>query len=121
MTTDDLHNDDAHDDFGGLQRDLPHLLGRRRALLLLGGGVAGLFAPAGARRGPPLVRRPRRRSRRRFPHLVRDGHDATGAARAHLAQLSLASDNVFRDGWDDQLATVAPAGDGYLASLLVRV
>ncbi len=39
-----------------------------------------------------------------------------------LAQLSLSTDNVFRDGWEDQLATVvgAPA-TGVTASLLVRV
>jgi protocatechuate 3,4-dioxygenase beta subunit len=34
---------DDHDDFGGLDRDLPRLFGRRRALILLGGvGVATL-------------------------------------------------------------------------------
>ena len=39
-----------------------------------------------------------------------------------LAQLSLASDGVFRDGWSEQLATVAGSADrGYTASLLVRV
>ncbi len=39
-----------------------------------------------------------------------------------LSQLSLDSDGVFRDGWTDQVATVAGSLDaGYTASLLVRV
>jgi protocatechuate 3,4-dioxygenase beta subunit len=39
-----------------------------------------------------------------------------------LGRLSLASDNVFRDGWDDQLATVSGSVEGGMtASLLVRV
>lgn len=45
-----------------------------------------------------------------------------GGSATNLAQLSLATDNVFADGWDQQLATVA--GDpatGLTASLLVRV
>lgn len=41
---------------------------------------------------------------------------------AHLTRLSLDSDIVFRDGWSDQLATVAGSVDtGLTASLLVRV
>ena len=40
----------------------------------------------------------------------------------NMARLSLASDNVFRDGWHDQLATVDGSNtDGYQISLLVRV
>lgn len=37
------HHDD-HDDHGGLVRDLPHLMDRRRALAVLGGLGAGLLA-----------------------------------------------------------------------------
>ncbi len=45
-----------------------------------------------------------------------------GPSAANLARLSLATDVVFRDGWADQLATVAGSvADGYTASLLVRV
>lgn len=41
-----------HDDFGGLQRDLTHLIGRRRMLVLLGGaGIAGVLAACGGRDG----------------------------------------------------------------------
>ncbi|MGF1665103.1 MAG: hypothetical protein ACFCVC_02410 [Acidimicrobiia bacterium] len=44
------------------------------------------------------------------------------ASVANLAQLSLETDNVFADGWTDQLATVTGSlADGYTASLLVRV
>ncbi|MBT8249078.1 MAG: intradiol ring-cleavage dioxygenase [Acidimicrobiia bacterium] len=40
----------------------------------------------------------------------------------NLSQLSLASDNVFRDGWSEQLATISSRADGgIVASLLVRV
>ena len=40
----------------------------------------------------------------------------------NLSQLSLATDNVFRDGWVDQLATVAGNADEFItASLLVRL
>ncbi len=39
---------DHHDDFGGLQRDVPRLLGRREALLWMGGAsLAGLLAACG--------------------------------------------------------------------------
>lgn len=39
---------DDHDDFGGLHRDLAHLLGRRRALAVIGGaGLAGALAACG--------------------------------------------------------------------------
>ena len=40
-----MRNDDDHDDFGGLDRDLPRLLNRRRAMAVLGGtGLAALVA-----------------------------------------------------------------------------
>lgn len=40
----------------------------------------------------------------------------------NLSQLSLDTDNVFSDGWTDQLATVSGSvSEGYVASLLVRV
>lgn len=40
----------------------------------------------------------------------------------NLARLSLDSDNVFADGWTEQLATVSgSAEEGYTASLLVRI
>ncbi|MGH9135608.1 MAG: intradiol ring-cleavage dioxygenase [Acidimicrobiales bacterium] len=39
---------DGHDDFGGLGRDLPHLVGRRRALQMIGGiSLAGIVAACG--------------------------------------------------------------------------
>ena len=39
-----------HDDFGGLQRDVTAMVGRRRALALLGGaGLAGVLAACGAK------------------------------------------------------------------------
>lgn len=45
----DQHDHDDHDDFGGLHRDLPHFVGRRRALQLLGGaGMVGLLAACGS-------------------------------------------------------------------------
>lgn len=45
-----------------------------------------------------------------------------GLSADSLANLSLSSDIVFRDGWADQLATVTGSVDqGYAASLLVRV
>ncbi|NNF56046.1 MAG: hypothetical protein HKN03_16590 [Acidimicrobiales bacterium] len=45
-----------------------------------------------------------------------------GDSAGNLGRLSLASDNVFSDGWEDQLATVAgSAATGYTASLLVRI
>jgi protocatechuate 3,4-dioxygenase beta subunit len=45
-----------------------------------------------------------------------------GNSSRNLAQLSLSTDNVFSDGWGDQLATVAgAAASGVTASLLVRV
>ena len=45
-----------------------------------------------------------------------------GGSAGNLDRLSLASDNVFADGWEDQLATVAGSADtAYTASLLVRV
>ncbi len=45
-----------------------------------------------------------------------------GNSSSNLGRLSLDTDNVFRDGWTDQLATVSgSATDGYTASLLVRV
>ncbi len=45
-----------------------------------------------------------------------------GNSSSSLGRLSLDTDNVFRDGWTDQLATVSgSAADGYTASLLIRV
>jgi protocatechuate 3,4-dioxygenase beta subunit len=45
-----------------------------------------------------------------------------GSSAGNLGRLSLETDGVFRDGWSDQLATVAGSiTDGYTASLLVRV
>lgn len=45
-----------------------------------------------------------------------------GSSAGNLARLSLDTDNVFRDGWADQLATVSGSGgEGYAANLLVRV
>ena len=45
MESHDDHADDDHDDFGGLAADLPRVLGRRRAITLLGGmGLATLVA-----------------------------------------------------------------------------
>ena len=45
-----------------------------------------------------------------------------GDSQANLGQLSLSTDGVFRDGWDEQLATVVGSLDqGFTASLLVRV
>lgn len=38
--------DDGHDDFGGLERDLPRLLDRRRALWVVGGGLGALTLAA---------------------------------------------------------------------------
>ena len=47
-----IHNhddDDAHDDFGGLQRDLLSIMGRRSALQLIGGaGLAAVLAACGS-------------------------------------------------------------------------
>lgn len=48
--------------------------------------------------------------------------DRYGPSASNLARQSLSSDNVFRDGWEDQLATVSGSNDaGYTVSLLVRV
>ena len=45
-----------------------------------------------------------------------------GGSLSNLGRLSLASDGVFADGWQDQLATLSGSPDsGYTASLLVRV
>lgn len=44
-----------------------------------------------------------------------------GNSQANLDRLSLDSDNVFRDGWTDQLATAAGDLNGYTVSLLIRV
>ena len=47
---------------------------------------------------------------------------AYGDSASNLAQLSLDTDGVFRDGWSDQLATVTGSNArGYVASLLVRI
>lgn len=48
--------------------------------------------------------------------------DRYGDSASNLSRLSLESDGIFRDGWTEQLATVAGSNDdGYTASLLVRV
>jgi protocatechuate 3,4-dioxygenase beta subunit len=45
-----------------------------------------------------------------------------GSSASNLSVQSLASDNIFSDGWDQQLATVSGSNDaGYTVSLLVRV
>lgn len=45
-----------------------------------------------------------------------------GNSSGNLGRLSLDTDNVFRDGWTEQLATVSgSAAGGYTASLLVRI
>ena len=44
-----------------------------------------------------------------------------GDSGSNLGQLSLSTDNIFGDGWEEQLATVTPSGDAYTVSLLVRV
>lgn len=50
------------------------------------------------------------------------GDDRYGDSLSNLARLSLPSDIVFADGWEDQLATVAGSNeDGYRVALLVRV
>ena len=49
------HEDD-HDDHGGFLRDVPHLVGRRHALALLGGlGLAGALAACGQNGGDSSV------------------------------------------------------------------
>lgn len=48
--------------------------------------------------------------------------DRYGNSAGNLSQLSLDTDNVFADGWSDQLATVSGSlSEGFTASLLVRV
>lgn len=45
-----------------------------------------------------------------------------GNSAQNLSRMSLDTDNVFADGWTDQLATMSGSpADGYTASLLVRV
>lgn len=44
-----------------------------------------------------------------------------GSSASNLSRQSLASDNVFSDGWQLQLATVSKSGDNYTISLLVGV
>jgi len=45
-----------------------------------------------------------------------------GNSAQNLSQLSLDTDNVFSDGWTDQLAALSGSqSDGYTASLLVRI
>jgi hypothetical protein len=60
--------------------------------------------------------------------LPKDACDAVYAANGYgrsastLARLSLDSDNVFRDGYDDQLGTVTGSVDsGLTVALTVRV
>ncbi|MFV0259269.1 MAG: hypothetical protein ACK5PP_12575 [Acidimicrobiales bacterium] len=48
--------------------------------------------------------------------------DRYGNSLSNLGRLSLATDNIFRDGWESQLGTVSGSNDeGYTVSLLVRV
>lgn len=50
------------------------------------------------------------------------GDNRYGDSLSSLAELSLASDGVFADGWEDQLATVAGSiDDGYQIELVVRI
>lgn len=50
------------------------------------------------------------------------GDSRYGDSLSNLGRLSLTTDNVFADGWEDQLATVAGSNDdGYQVTLLVRV
>ena len=50
------------------------------------------------------------------------GDGRYGNSLSNLGLLSLTSDNVFADGWEDQLANVSGSiDDGYQVSLLVRV
>lgn len=50
------------------------------------------------------------------------GEAAYGDSAGNLSGLSLDTDGIFRDGWQDQLATMSGSvDDGYTASLLVRV
>jgi protocatechuate 3,4-dioxygenase beta subunit len=45
-----------------------------------------------------------------------------GSSADNLGRLSLDTDNVFADGWTDQLATMSGSVEaGYVASLLVRI
>ena len=53
--------------------------------------------------------------------MVYSSDSAYGQSAGNLSSLSLTSDNVFSDGWTDQLATVSADGSSYTASLLVRV
>ena len=49
MTSNHQLPDADHDDFGGLHRDIPHLVERRRALRFIGGaGLAGLLVACGS-------------------------------------------------------------------------
>ena len=48
--------------------------------------------------------------------------DGYSASVRNMAQMSLSSDNVFRDGWDQQMATVSGSvANGYTAELTVAV
>lgn len=51
-----MRSDDDHDDFGGISRDLPRLIGRRTLLgLLAGGGAVALAGCASAGSGTPAA------------------------------------------------------------------
>lgn len=48
--------------------------------------------------------------------------DRYGSSASNLARLSLDTDGIFQDGYDDQVVTIAGSpDDGYIATLLVRV
>ena len=50
------------------------------------------------------------------------GDSRYGSSVSNLSRLSLESDGIFSDGYDDQLATMSGSPeDGYTATLLVRV
>jgi protocatechuate 3,4-dioxygenase beta subunit len=50
------------------------------------------------------------------------GDSRYGSSASNLSRLSLESDGIFSDGYDDQLATMSGSPeDGYTATLLVRV
>ncbi|MFV0525831.1 MAG: hypothetical protein ACK5RL_15190 [Acidimicrobiales bacterium] len=50
------------------------------------------------------------------------GDNRYGNSLSNLGRLSLATDNIFSDGWESQLGTVSGSNDdGYTVSLLVRV
>jgi hypothetical protein len=123
----DLELDD-HD--RGLSHDLPTLINRRRALTIFGGaGLAAALAACGAGStddaSGSTARTPARGAAGTLPEdacrrvYATDGYSTSVT---NLAQTSLATDNVFSDGYSLQLATVT--GDvtkGTTATLNVPV